>query len=146
MLAVRFVDFTLKLLGLSQAIGRWRGILMALDGKRREKIAHFASEIADTIQRAADAFDALERTPNDQVAFRIAIRELSRLTGYLDNVVGVLEGHVDGRSIAGARRRLEGLALEGLITDAVRRADARRIERLMQAEGYFRALADALRI
>ena len=70
---------------------------------------------------------------------------LLRNTGYVENIVAALEGRVDGRRLHGIRRRLEGLAEEGLISGTVQRADAARIDRLLASEGYFRALADSLR-
>ena len=52
---------------------------------------------------------------------------------------------LDGRKLAGVKRRLDQLAGKGPMLAAVRSADAQRIERLLEAEGYFRALADRLR-
>jgi hypothetical protein len=63
----------------------------------------------------------------------------------MSNIVSALERHLDGRKLAGVKRRLEALVVKGSIVAAVRSADAHRIERLLEAEGYFRALADGLR-
>ena len=52
---------------------------------------------------------------------------------------------LDGRKLAGVKRRLELLTEKEPMRAAVRRADAQRVERLLEAEGYFRALADGLR-
>jgi hypothetical protein len=52
---------------------------------------------------------------------------------------------LDGRKLAGVKRRLEQLAGKEPMLSAVRGADAQRIARLLEAEGYFRALADGLR-
>jgi hypothetical protein len=53
--------------------------------------------------------------------------------------------HVDGRKLAGVKRRLEQLGSREPPLSAAAGACARRIERLVEAEGYFRALADGLR-
>ena len=52
---------------------------------------------------------------------------------------------LDGRKIAGVKRRLETLVDEPRMLDAIKRADDTRINRLYEAEGYFRSLADHLR-
>ena len=55
------------------------------------------------------------------------------------------EPRLDGRKLAGVKRRLELLSEKEPMREAVRKADAQRIERLLEAEGYFRSLADGLR-
>ncbi|MFM9941218.1 MAG: hypothetical protein ACKVP7_17180 [Hyphomicrobiaceae bacterium] len=142
---MRLVDYTLKLLGITEAMRRLQGVFGEVDEKRRDKIAKFSEEIAGTLARAAEAYERLEKDPADKTAARVAIREFGRLNGYVENILVTLDGRVDGRRLAGIKRRLEGLALEGLMTDSVKRADSARIERLVAAEGYFRALADGLR-
>lgn len=142
---MRLVDYTLKLTGLSKAMRRWHGVLSALDAAQREKVARFAEQIAATLARAAEAFEQIERDPAERSARRTAIRELGRLSGYVENIVATLEGRIDGRRLNGIKRRLDSLAEEGLIAEAVRKANPPRIERLLAAEGYFRALADVLR-
>jgi len=142
---MRLVDYTLKLLGLSEAMRKWHGLLSALDHAQRDKIARFAEQIAATLARAAEAFERIEREPGEKLAKRAAVRELGRLSGYVENIVATLEGRIDGRRLNGIKRRLEALAEDSLIADAVRKADAARIDRLLASEGYFRALADALR-
>ena len=139
------VDYTLKLLGITEALRRFQSVFGEVDDKRRDKIAKFSEEIAGTLARAAEAYERLEKDPKDKAAERMAIREFGRLAGYVENILVTLDGKVDGRRLAGIKRRLEGLALEGLITDSLKRADSTRIERLVAAEGYFRALADGLR-
>jgi hypothetical protein len=52
---------------------------------------------------------------------------------------------LDGRKLVGVKRRLEALAAKDPIVAAVHSADTERIGRLLEAEGYFRALADGLR-
>ena len=142
---MRFLDYTIKLLGLSETVHRWRGALAGLEADRRKRVASYAEEIAATLARAAAAFARLEQRPVDARARRIAIRELGRISGYLEDIVRVLERHLDGRKLTGVKRRLEALAAKGPIVASVQSADAQRITRLLEAEGYFRALADALR-
>src|SRR5262249_19543005 len=57
------IDFTIKLLGLSETLHRWRGLIKALDAGRREKVARYAERIAETLGRAAHALAALEKEP-----------------------------------------------------------------------------------
>jgi hypothetical protein len=137
--------FIVHLLSLSQTLHAWRTSLASLEATSREKIALYAEAIAATLARAAAAFTALERDPADPRALRDSIRELARLSGYVEDVVAVLDDHLDGRKVAGLKRRLEGLASTGPPRDAALRPDAHRIEHLIEAEGHFRALADALR-
>jgi hypothetical protein len=142
---MHLLDYTLKLLGLSETIHRWHGALGSLEADRKEKVARYAEEIAATLARAAAAFALLEQDPAAAKAEREAIRELARIAGYVEDIVRLLERHLDGRKLAGVKRRLDQLAGKVPIRSAVRRADAHRVERLLEAEGYFRALADGLR-
>ena len=139
------VDYTRRLLGLSRALRAWLGLLAQLDGRRQDKVARFADAIAATLARAVEAFERIEKEPSSRSARRAAIRELGRLSGYVEGIVAALDGHVDGRRLAGIKKRLEGLAADGLIAASVNNADAQRIDRLSASEGYFRALADGLR-
>ena len=143
---MRLIDFTLKLLGITETMRRWQIVLADVDDRQRDKIARYADEIAGTLARIAEAFEQLDRDCNDKTAERRAVREFGRLGGYIENIVITLEGRIDGRRLAGVKRRLESLALESHITATVKLADAARIERLAAAEGYFRALADGLRV
>jgi hypothetical protein len=142
---MRLLDYTIKLLGLSETLHRWRGALGGLEADRRERVACYAEEIAATLARAAEAFTRLNERPVDARAERIAIRELGRISGYVEDIVRALELHLDGRKLAGVKRRLEALAAKDPIVAAVHSADTERIGRLLEAEGYFRALADGLR-
>jgi hypothetical protein len=140
------IDFTIKLLGMSEAIHRWHDALAKLDSARREDVAEYADRIADTLGRAAVAFAALERHPATIRPARAAVRELGRIAGYVEDIVAALEHHLDGRKLAGVKRRLERLAgTEPLLADVQGGSDTQRVERLLEAEGYFRALADGLR-
>ena len=62
------------------------------------------------------------------------------------DMVRYVQAHyrLDGRKLAGVKRRLDQLASREPLLSAAG-AYARRIERLVEAEGYFRALADGLR-
>jgi hypothetical protein len=144
-MALKAVDYSLKLLGITESLRRWQGVISEADERRRERVAKYAEQIAGTLGRVIEAYEKLEKTPGDAVAVRSAVREFGRISGYLENIVNALEGHVDGRRLAGIKRRLESLAAEALVLDSIKQADAARIERLASAEGYFRALADGLR-
>lgn len=139
-------QYLLKLLGLSQALHNLKSSLSGLEASRREKIAVYADAIAATLSRASAAFGTLERDPADTRALREAVRELGRISGYVEDIVATLEHHLDGRKLAGVRRRLEHLTDPLLpARSAVLEPDGHRIDRLLEAEGYLRALADGLR-
>lgn len=108
-------------------------------------MARYAERIAETLGRAASALAALEKDPSATRPAREAIRELGRIAGYIEDIVRALEHHLDGRKLAGVKRRLDRLAGKEPMRTAVRSADAERVEHLLEAEGYFRALADGLR-
>jgi len=139
------IDLTIKLLGLSETMHRWRGLIRELDASRREKVARYADRIAGTLGRAAAALAGLENEPGSARAAREAARELGRIAGYVEDIVKILEEHLDGRKLNGVKRRLDQLASREPLLSAASGAYARRIERLVEAEGYFRALADGLR-
>jgi hypothetical protein len=139
-------DYSKKLLGLARAIHRWLGALATLDTKRRDRVGRYADEIATTLQRATDALVRLESDPADRTAQRALTRELGRIGGYIETIVEVLDQQLDGRKLAGIKRRLEQLASQDAAPGPQPMAiDRARLERLLAAEGYFRALADGLR-
>ena len=142
---MRLLDYTIRLLGVSETIHRWHGTISALEAERREKVARYAEQIAATLARATVAFGRLQKEPTNARAERLAIRELGRIAGYMEDIIRALDRHLDGRKLAGVKRRLDQLAVKEPMRAAVRGADAQRIERLLEAEGYFRALADGLR-
>lgn len=142
---MRLLDYTIKLLGLSETIHRWKGAVAKLDSDRRDRVAVYAERIAETLGRAAAALAVLEKDPGATRAAREAIRELGRIAGYVEDLVRALEHRLDGRKLAGVKRRLDRLAGGEPLRTLVRDADAQRIEHLLEAEGYFRALADGLR-
>lgn len=138
--------FLARLVGLSATLHKWRLDLAALDISRRREIARYAEVIAETLGRAAKALVHLETNPTDTNVRRDAIRELGRVAGYIEDIVACLRNDLDGRKLAGVKRRLDGLAETQPIRVAVIRHDPGRIDDLTEAEGYFRALADALKL
>jgi hypothetical protein len=161
-----FSIYTVKLLGLAQTLHRWLGVLVGLDRENRERVAGYAEAVAATLARAANALIKLEDantgpqpekiSAKDMAQARAeAHRELGRITGYVETIVAVLEQHLDGRKIAGVKRRLDQLDIERLtvvltgdeqpVSPAPKIAHSLRAGRLLAAEGYFRALADGLR-
>lgn len=142
---MRLSEYAERLLQLAETVHRWLGALGELDRGRREQVAKYASSIADTLARAADAIARMETDPAGKAAETQAIRELGRLAGYFETIVGVLEHHLDGRKLAGVKRRLELLKAHELEAVVVARSSRLKVGRLVSAEGYFRALADGLR-
>lgn len=142
------LEFSRRLLAVAETLYHWTGAIAALDRSRRIKVAKYADAIAETLGRAARHSARLTDFPDDRAAQRALVRELGRISGYLETLVGALQHHLDGRKLAGVKRRLEQLAAGplrgGKAVSAA--AAARRLERLLAAEGYFRALADGLRI
>jgi hypothetical protein len=119
--------------------------LRVLDDVRRSRVAAYAEKIAATLERAGQALRLLETAPHDRGARERAVRELGRISGYIETMVGVLEHHLDGRKLAGVKRRLEMLRPGELTRNVVAGRKPIHIDRLASAEGYFRALADGLR-
>lgn len=140
-----FAEFAKHVLGIAETVYRWAGQISVLDQGQREKVALYAEEIAATLARAAQAFLALERQPDEKQHVLAALRELGRISGYLETIVTALAHHLDGRKLTGVKRRLEHLHPfdpEAMIAQRGAFANA---SRLTAAEGFFRALADALR-
>lgn len=142
---MQLTDYAGKILSLSEAIYRWLGALSGLDDARRAKLARYAEAIAATLQRATEAMARLEADPADPAARRQMLRELGRITGYVETMMGPLRHDLDGRKLAGVKRRLE--QLEGGVCRCGKAIGPapEGIERIVAAEGYFRALADGLR-
>jgi hypothetical protein len=141
---LRLADYAKRLLCLAETVHRWLGALAVLDDKGRLRVAGYAEKIAATLARAGDALGRLECAPRDRAARRQAIRELGRISGYIETMVAALEHHLDGRKLAGVKRRLEQLRPGELHECVVTGRKPMHIERLASAEGYFRALADGL--
>lgn len=143
---MQLLEYPKRLLSIAETVNRWAGALAALDRTRRAKVARYAQSIADTLGRAARFSVRLAAAPDDTAARRGMIREFGRITGYLETLVGVLQHHLDGRKLAGVKRRLEQLG-PGRTDDGHEVQAAKiRVDRLLAAEGYFRALADSLRV
>lgn len=144
-----FSIYTIKLLGLATTLHRWMSVLCGLDVTNRERIAGYAEEIAATLARAASGLARLDRGLVDAGVRAETLRELGRITGYMETIVAVLEQHLDGRKIAGIKRRLDHLGVDrlalGVLSDKPISPGQLRADRLWVAEGYFRALADGLR-
>jgi hypothetical protein len=140
-----FADYARRLLSIAETVHRWLDSLSGLDHARRTRVATYADRIAATLARAGEALHGVELAPADARARQRAIRELGRITGYVETMVGALEHHLDGRKLAGVKRRLEQLRPEDLHKCVVSGRKLVHIERLASAEGYFRALADGLR-
>jgi hypothetical protein len=138
-------SYTKKLLALAETLHRWAGVLGALDRSRREKVARYADEIAATLARASTALLRLETDAGDHAAARETLREFGRISGYIETIVGVLRHHLDGRKLAGVKRRLEQLAPQGIRQSLTTGKARAHTDRLIATEGYFRALADSLR-
>jgi len=127
---MRLSDYTRRLLGLAETLHRWIGALGALDRGRRERVARYADQVADTLARAACALLTLEADPGNAAAARRAVREFGRITGYVETMVAVLRSHLDGRKLAGVKRRLEQLGsggdqLGGAHSQSILRTDIR---------------------
>lgn len=143
--AMHLLDTPKRLLSIAETVHRWAGALAALDRTRRAKVARYAEAIAETLGRAARHAVRLAAAPADKAAHRGLAREFGRISGYLETLVGVLQHHLDGRKLAGVKRRLEQLGPRGTLAGPEAPVARIRIDRLLAAEGYFRALADALR-
>lgn len=142
-------DFAKKLLALAQVLYLWTGQLAMLDRGQREKVARYSDEIAETLARASRSAALLIANMDNETARRDLLRELGRIAGYLTTIIDVLEHHLDGRKLAGVKRRLEKLrplTVSPNPQGPIARAKLqRRLDLLTTAEGYFRALADSLR-
>lgn len=138
-------EYARCLLAIAETVHCWLSSLAVLDEPRRTRVAAYADKIAATLERAGAALGRLEATPRDRVARERAVRELGRIGGYVETMVDALEHHLDGRKLAGVKRRLELLRPSELHNSVVAGRKPFHLDRLASAEGYFRALADGLR-
>jgi hypothetical protein len=138
-------DYAQRLLRLAETVHGWLGALSALDHRRRLRVAAYADEIAARLSRAGGALQRLGTAPRDRATEIEAIRELGRISGYIETLVEVLQHNLDGRKLAGVKRRLEQLRPGELRRCVVSGRKPIHIDRLASAEGYFRALADGLK-
>jgi hypothetical protein len=141
-----FLAYSNRLLSIAETLNRWGGAICMLDRSRKLKVARYCDAIANTLGRAAGHMAQLTAEPDDKAASRGLTRELGRITGYLETLVGVLQHHLDGRKLAGVKRRLERLGSLRMRGKGSASAARLRVDRLLAAEGYFRALADSLRV
>ncbi len=139
-------DYARCLLAIAETVHCWLSALASLDEKRRARVATYAEKIAATLQRAGEALRLLEAGTGDRGARERAVRELGRISGYIETMVEALEQHLDGRKLTGVKRRLELLRPGELHRCVVAGRKPTHIDRLASAEGYFRALADGLRM
>lgn len=142
---MRICDYTKSILLLAVTLHRWLGDIAGMEPARQQRVADYATAIADTLARAAENLGNLERHPGNVAARRQAIRELGRICGYVETIVDVLQHRLDGRKLAGVKRRLETLGAGDWRGSEAITTNSLRIDRLTEAEGYFRALADGLR-
>ncbi len=143
---MQVLEYPKRLLSIAETLNRWAGAIAALDRAHRAKVARYAEAVAETLGRAARFSARLTVAPNDRAAQRGLVREFGRITGYLETLVGVLQHHLDGRKLAGVKRRLEQLRPGRPVAASEAGAADLRVDRLLAAEGYFRALADSLRV
>ena len=81
-------------------------------------------------------------------------RELARLAGNVRDMTDLLDGHLDGRKIAGVKRRLEGIVerqtVDTMLLETRKSGEIagfeKRLDMLAEAEGEFRALGDGLKV
>jgi len=142
---MRFADYTKRLLGLAATLHRWIDLLSCLDAGRKAKVAVYADQVANTLARAVAAIETLNRQPQSTAARRQMLREFGRINGYIETIVETLTNHLDGRKLAGVKRRLDQLDALGPDESLDPLTASRRLDRLVSCEGYFRALGDALR-
>lgn len=126
---------------------------------RRKRLAAYATAVADTLQRTAEAMECLndthtgpaQKTASPTVnranrhapATRTISRELGRIRGYTEDLLLALGPHLDANKIRSVKRRLDALReLDlGKLTDGPK---ANQTTKVLEAEGYFRSLADRL--
>ena len=147
---MRITDQATKFLRLSKVLHGWLELLTGLEAARRQRISLYADEIAATLGRASQALLQLQNQPDNAQAARLVSRELGRIAGYVEDIVALLESHLDGRKLAGVKRRLDALSgpgfTDGEEPDLAWQLAVRKIDRLAEAEGYFLSLAERLRV
>lgn len=144
--ALPIVDYARCLLAIAETVHCWLSAMTGLDEARRRRLASYAEKIATTLEHAGEALRRLEAAPGDRTSRSRAVRELGRISGYIETMVEALEHQLDGRKLAGVKRRLEALRPGELHKTVVAGRKPIDIDRLASAEGYFRALADGLRM
>ena len=142
---MNLTEYATRLAGVGATLHRWLALAKRLDSAKRERAALYSEEIAATLARASAALALLDLTPQSPSAVLAATRELGRISGYIETIVMAFAHHLDGRRRAGVKRRLEMLEPFDVESAIAAPGALRQARRLTSAEGYFRALADALR-
>ena len=138
-------DYARCLLSIAETVHCWLASLpRSMKASRARR--RLCREDRRHAERAGEALRLLEAAPGDRGARERAVRELGRISGYIETMVGALEHHLDGRKLAGVKRRLEPLRPGELHKTVVAGRKPTHIDRLASAEGYFRALADGFRM
>ncbi len=147
-----------QIFGLAEVIAGWRTTMRTLDGVQRTKVALYCDTVADTLARASEALaklsDDRSQAKSKDKAARDTRRELARLAGNVSDIAVLLAGHLDGRKIAGVKRRLESIVerqtIDAMLLETRKPGQIagfrRRMEMLAEAEGEFRALGDGLKV
>jgi len=147
-----------QIFGIAEVVAGWSGALRNLNRGQRKTVATYCDTVADTLARAGDALATLAddntKARAKDKATREVRRELSRLAGNIHDIAELLEGHLDGRKIAGVKRRLEGIVerqtIDAMLLETRKPGQIagfkRRMEMLAEAEGEFRALGDRLKV
>ncbi|MEL7542231.1 MAG: hypothetical protein AAGJ70_00490 [Pseudomonadota bacterium] len=131
-----------QIFGLAEVVGGWHSALHKLDASRRTKVASYCDTVADTLARATEALSLLATAdaPNTKKvsAARALRREIARLKGNLADLAELLEGELDGRKIAGVKRRLagivEGRGVDTLLARARAPGEVAGLDRRLNAE------------
>ena len=147
---MRITDLATGFLRLAKVLHGWLELLTGLEASRRQRISVYADEIAATLGRAAQALQLSQAQPRNRHAAQQASKELGRIAGYVEDIIVLLDSHLDGRKLAGVKRRLETLSGRGfeggLEPELARQLAIDQIDRLAEAEGYFHSLAARLRV
>ncbi|MEO1206854.1 MAG: hypothetical protein AAFV45_11035 [Pseudomonadota bacterium] len=136
---------TQQLIALAKTIAGWATELDKLNEEKRAKVADYVDKVADTLSRASGALDELVDDPGNKKQKRIAEQEFGRIKGYVDTIADVLQGHLDGRKLAGVKRRINGIDTDVRIAPRGSNTLPGIVAKIHEAEGYFRAISDALR-
>ena len=63
-----FLDYTIRILGLSEAILKWQGAITQLSTERREKVAQYAEQVDQGQEMAKDKLGGLTGDQPEQSA------------------------------------------------------------------------------
>ncbi|MEI9898788.1 MAG: hypothetical protein WDN31_00160 [Hyphomicrobium sp.] len=138
-------EYARCLLAIAETVHCWLSQLNVLDAGRRARVAAYAEKIAATLSEPVEHCASSRWPPATGWRASGPCASWGRISGYIETMVEALEHHLDGRKLAGVKRRLEVLRPGELTKNVVAGRQPIHIDRLASAEGYFRALADALR-